>query len=148
MIFLTTKIFSFMRLHLLIVDLIACANGVLLRKSFPVQINLKVLLSFFSVSFIVSYLMLRSILSWFLCRVINKILDSFSYSCLVWSGPFVKFCSFSSVHFCLLYQKKKPFFHRTVDLCLCFHLHSIDQYVCFYDVCMVFLFSSHTGSSH
>ena len=48
------KLFSFMRSHLLIVNLSACAISVLLRKLIPVPVHLRLFLTFSSTSFSVS----------------------------------------------------------------------------------------------
>ena len=48
MFFAVWKIFSFMRSHLLIVDLSACAISVLFGKSFPVPVSSRLFLTFSS----------------------------------------------------------------------------------------------------
>ena len=61
--FVMQKLFSFLRSHLLIVDLSACANGVLLRKFFSMPMSSQLFSTFSSMRFSVSAFMLRYLIT-------------------------------------------------------------------------------------
>jgi hypothetical protein len=54
------KLFSFIRLYLIIVDLSLCANNGLFRKAFAVSRSSRLFLSFSSIRFRVTSFILRS----------------------------------------------------------------------------------------
>lgn len=60
--FATKKVFNFVRPYLLIVVRSVCIISVLVRKSFPVPMNSRTLLTFYSIGVSVSGLMLRSLI--------------------------------------------------------------------------------------
>ena len=75
--FALQKLFSFRRSHLLIVSLSVCAAGIIFRKWSPVPMHSSILLTFSSMRFSVAGFMLRSLIYYVLCMVIDKGLFSF-----------------------------------------------------------------------
>lgn len=71
--FMLQKLISFIRFHLLIIDLRAWDVGVLFRKSCPVLVHSRLFAIFSSISFIVSRFILNSLTTWtwILCGVID-----------------------------------------------------------------------------
>ena len=135
--FALQKIFNFMRLHLLSVDLSAWAISVLFRKSYPVPMSSRPSPTLSSIRFNVSQFMLRTLIQLELSFVQGDKYGSICSLLLVdiqfdqhhlLEMFFLSFifpvCSW------LLYQRLGV--HRYVDLCLGLQFDPIDQHVCFY----------------
>jgi len=113
--FAVQKPLSFMRPHLLRVNLSACANHVLFRKSPPMPV---LSLAFSSIGFSVSGLILRSLiyleLSFGQGDKYGSICNLFINSYLVWPALLVEDAVFFPVCICG-FSLKKAGVHRCVD---------------------------------
>ena len=139
--FVLQKLFSFMRLNLLIVDLGAWAIGVLFRDLCPVPICSRQFPTFFCIRFGVSSFMLRCVIHLYLSFVhkygcLHSFLSRHPFSKLDQHHCWRCFLSFF-LWFWLLCQKLSVL--RCVGLFLDLQFYSIDQPVCFYGNTMQFL---------
>ena len=75
------KFFSFMRSHLLIIDLSACSNSILFRKSFPLSMNSGLFPSSLQAQCIWFYIEVFDVWSWILCILIN--IGLFGFFCML-----------------------------------------------------------------
>lgn len=124
--FVLQKLFSFMWFHLLIVELRACAVGVLIRKLFHVPVSFRVFLSLIDWVFLVLCWSLWSTWTWILFRVINMDLFVFFYSQLD-HHHFLKMLYFFH---CMVLSPLSSVL-RCVDLFLGCLFDSIDLPICF-----------------
>lgn len=107
--FAMQRLLSFLRAHLLMVDLSVYANRVLFRKSFSVPLSSRHFPPFSQVQ-----------CNWFKVGVLDPF--GLEFCAVVSMNPFGFI-----VYFWLLYQKLGV--RRCVDLCLCLQIDSINQCV-------------------
>jgi hypothetical protein len=115
------KLFSFMRSHLSIVDLIAWATGILFRKLSLVPMCSRLFSTFSSIRFSVSVFMLRSLIHLDLSFVQG---DKYGSICTV-----LRWRWFLSSHGIFLASLSKTQVSKRVDLCRCLQFNFVKQYI-------------------